>query len=301
MVQSPSRDGDGNLHQRRGLRYGWRIAFEVFGWSSAGLLLLCAALLFRPPVVAGRKGPGIMGTLRTRAFFFVYVSLLFARVAMYVSMVYLPAYSAEIGVGRVAGAALVGYIGGSSIGGRLGFDALASRFGLLWMYQAAYAILLASFVPWLIAGSYFSLLVFTLVMGVGHGGLAALYAPVTASMFGIEKLGELLGILFTGFGIGSLIGPPLAAILVDYTHNYQYPVFVAAAAAALAFLLVLPLRKQAMIQTKQSAPQRIDRQRLPNKSCQFRAKIEESEEENAQKSMAMDAGACELFSVQIPC
>jgi hypothetical protein len=78
---------------------------------------------------------------------------------------------------------------------------------------------------------------------------------------------------------------------VDYTHNYQYPVFVAAAAAALAFLLVLPLRKQAMIQTKQSAPQRIDRQRLPNKSCQFRAKIEESEEENAQKSMAVGAQA----------
>jgi MFS family permease len=235
-------------------RYGWRTAFEVFGWASAVVLLLCAALLFRPPEVSGRKGPSITAALRTRAFFFVYASLLFARIAMYVAMVYLPAYSAGIGIGRVAGAALVGYIGGSSIGGRLGFDALASRFGLLWMYQIAYAILLASFVLWLIAGSYFSLLGFTLVMGVGYGGLAAMYAPVTASIFGVEDLGELLGILFTGFGLGSLIGPPLAAALVDYTHDYKYPVLVATAAAALAFLLVFPLRKYAMIHIKQSVP-----------------------------------------------
>jgi len=145
--------------------------------------------------------------------------------------VYLPAYSSDIGIGRVAGGALVGFIGGSSIGGRLGFNALASRFGLLWMYQAAYAILLASFVLWLIAGSYFSLLVFTLVMGVGYGGVAAMYAPVTASIFGVEELSELLGVLFTGFGLGSLIGPPLAAALVDYTHDYKYPVLVATAAA----------------------------------------------------------------------
>jgi MFS family permease len=235
-------------------RYGWRAAFEVFGWTSAAVLLVCAALLFRPPEVTGKKSANIMTAVRTRAFFFVYASLLFARVAMYVSMVYLPAYSADIGIGRVAGAALVGYIGGSSIGGRLGFNALAPRFGLLWMYQAAYAVLLASFLLWLMAGSYFSLLFFTLVMGVGYGGLAAMYGAVTASIFGVEELGELLGILFTGFGLGSLIGPPLAAALVDYTHDYKYPVLVATAAAALAFLLVLPLRKHAMIRIEESKP-----------------------------------------------
>jgi MFS family permease len=228
-------------------RYGWRTAYDVFGWASAAILLLCAMLLFRPPEVTGRKGPDIMTALRTPAFFFLYASLLFARIAMYVSLVYLPAYSADIGIGRVAGAALVGYIGGSSIGGRLGFNALASRMGLLRMYQAAYAILLASFVLWLVAGSYVSLLGFTLVMGIGYGGVAAMYAPVTASIFGVEELGELLGILFTGFGLGSLFGPPLAAALVDYTHDYKYPVLVATAAAALALLLVLPLRKYAMV------------------------------------------------------
>jgi MFS family permease len=92
------------------------------------------------------------------------------------------------------------------------------------------------------------------VMGVGYGGLAAMYAPVTASIFGVEELGELLGILFTGFGLGSLIGPPLAAAFVDSTHDYKYPVLVATAAAALAFLLVLPLRKYAMIHIKESGP-----------------------------------------------
>jgi predicted MFS family arabinose efflux permease len=30
-------------------RYGWRNTFEIFGWISTALMLLCAALLARPP------------------------------------------------------------------------------------------------------------------------------------------------------------------------------------------------------------------------------------------------------------
>jgi hypothetical protein len=37
----------------------------------------------------------------------------------------------------------------------------------------------------------------------------------------------LLGILFTGLGVASLIGPPAAGTLVDYTHDFKWPVFIA--------------------------------------------------------------------------
>jgi MFS family permease len=173
----------------------------------------------------------------------MYVSLFFAGIAVYVSFVFLPAYSADIVASRVAGAALVGYIGASSVVGRLGLNALAPRFGLLTMYQVAYAILLASFALWLTAHSYGSLVAFGLVMGVGYGGLAAMAPAVAANIFGIEGLGELLGILFTGFGVACVVGPPLSGVLVDYTHDYHWPVFVAATAAVLALLVVIPLRR----------------------------------------------------------
>lgn len=79
-------------------------------------------------------------------------------------------------------------------------------------------------------------------MGVGYGGIAAIAPAVAANIFGIEGLGELLGILLTGFGIACLVGPPVAGILVDHTHDYHWPVFVAAGAAVLALIVVIPLR-----------------------------------------------------------
>jgi MFS family permease len=111
------------------------------------------------------------------------------------------------------------------------------------MYQAAYLILMVSFGFWLAVRSYPALVLFGLVMGVGYGGIAAMAPAVAAAIFGIEGLGELLGILFTGFGVACIVGPPLAGMLVDYTHDYKWPAFVAAGASVLALLLVVPLQR----------------------------------------------------------
>jgi MFS family permease len=146
----------------------------------------------------------------------------------------------------VAGAALVGYIGASSVLGRLGLNAFAPRFGLMTMYLTSYAILLLSFGFWLAAHAYPLLATFSLVMGVGYGGIAAMAPAVTASIFGVEALGELLGILFTALGAACLVGPPVAGALIDSMHDSKLPVFVAAAAAILAMIFVVPLRKYAV-------------------------------------------------------
>ena len=233
-------------------RYGWRTSFEIFGWVSAALLLLCAALLVRPPVTGEKKKVSIEAKVRTPAFALQYGSLFFAGIAVYIPFVFLPAYAADIGAGRVAGATLIGYIGAASVIGRLGLNALAPRFGLLTMYQVAYLILLASFALWLTAHSYAALVAFGLAMGVGYGGVAAMAPAVAANIFGIEGLGELLGILFTGFGVACLVGPPLAGVLVDRTRDYEWPVFVAAGASVFALLVVIPLRKY-RVQPKASA------------------------------------------------
>jgi MFS family permease len=222
-------------------RYGWRKTFEIFGWISTALMLLCAGLLARPPVLGERKKISVKGKIRTRAFAFLYLSLLLSGIAIYVSFVFLPGYAVEIGTSRAKGAALLGYIGASSVVGRLGLNLLAPRFGLIAMYRVSYAALLVSFSFWLLAHSYLSLVAFALVMGVGYGGIAAMAPAVTASLFGVEGLGELLGVLFTGFGVASLIGPPLAGALVDYTLDYKWAVFVAASASVLALTLVFPL------------------------------------------------------------
>jgi len=222
-------------------RYGWRGAFVIFGWASGALLLMSAALMARPPEMGERAKPEIGHTVRTSEFALLYASLLCAGIAIYLAFVFIPDYAADIGVGRVAGAALIGYIGAASVVGRLGLDALAARFGLLRMYHAAFFILLLGNVVWFAAHSYAVLVVFGVVMGVGYGGIAAMAPAVAADLFGVEGLGELLGILFTGFGVACLVGPPLGGTLIDYTHDFKWPVFLAVAASLLGVGLVLRL------------------------------------------------------------
>jgi MFS family permease len=222
-------------------RYGWRETFRIFGWSGAALLLLCAGLLARPPIVEKKK-VDVAVRCRTGAFALLYILLFFSGVAVYVSFVFLPTYASDIGASKVAAAALIGYVGASSVVGRLGLDALAPRFGLIRMYQIAYLALAISFTFWLTATNYAELVVFSLIMGTGYGGIAAMSPAVAAAAFGVEGLGELLGILFTGFGVACLIGPPIAGILLDQFHNERCPVYVAGGAALLCLFFLLPLR-----------------------------------------------------------
>ncbi len=230
--------------------YGWRSATEIFGWAGGALLVVAAVLLFRPPISQKKSSISVFPMLRAPAFALLYISLLFAGVAIYVSFVFLPVYADDLGVTRVAGAALVGYIGASSVLGRLGLNAFAPRFGLMTMYLTSYAILLLSFAFWLAAHAYPLLAAFSCVMGVGYGGIAAMAPAVTASIFGVEALGELLGILFTALGAACLVGPPMAGALVDSMHDSKLPVFVATAAAILAMVFVVPLRKYTVEERK---------------------------------------------------
>lgn len=227
-------------------RFGWRTAFELFGWTSTVILLGCAALVSRPAILGVKDTANVMGMLRTRTFVLMYLGLTFSGIAIYIAFVFLPAFAADVGASRLAGGALIGYIGASSVVGRLGLNVLAPRFGLLNMYKASYFVLLVSSYFWLTGHNYKALVIFGLVMGVGYGGIAAMSPAVAASMFGIEGLGELLGFLMTSFGVACLVGPPLAGVMVDYTHDYKWPVFVAAASAFIGLVAVIPLRASAL-------------------------------------------------------
>jgi MFS family permease len=223
-------------------RFGWRTAFELFGWASMAILLGCAALISRPPVLRSRDTANVPAMLRTRTFALLYVCLIFDGIAIYIPFVFITAYAMDLGASHAAGAALIGYIGAASVVGRLGLNALAPRFGLLNVYKASYVIVLASCSIWLVSHSYPMLVAFAIVLGVGYGGIAAMTPAVAAARFGIEGLGELLGILFTSFGVACLVGPPLAGVLADATHDYKWPVFVAAAAAFAAVGTAIALR-----------------------------------------------------------
>ena len=57
-------------------RFGGRTAFEIFAWISTALLLVCASLMERPPMVGERPKSSVQSTVRKATFGYLYLSLL---------------------------------------------------------------------------------------------------------------------------------------------------------------------------------------------------------------------------------
>lgn len=222
-------------------RIGWRDTYLVIGAGATAILLGCAMLVERPPVRVAPSAIDLRAALTTADFRLLYLNSFLSSMALFVPFVYLPAFAHEHGASRVASAALVGIIGGASVAGRLGLGAIADRMSTVRLFAGCYLLLAASFGWWLGASSYAALVVFAVAMGAGYGGFVALTPAVLADLFGAARLGTIMGILYTSGGVGALLGPPIAGVIIDYTGGYRWAIGYSLAAAIAAFAVLIPL------------------------------------------------------------
>lgn len=222
---------------------GWRATYVVFAIATTAILLGCAYVAERPPVHVTPSRIRLGDAIRTPAFGFLYGSSVLISTALFVPFVYLPSFAHDRGVSEFASAALVGVIGGASVAGRMGLGALADRAGVVRLYQASFLVLALSYGIWMFASSYFAMVMFALVMGVGYGGYVALSPAVIAHLFGTHRMGTVLGALYTSGGFGAMVGPPLVGLIIDRTGSYRVAIAAAFAVAMLAFALLIPLAR----------------------------------------------------------
>ena len=181
-------------------------------------------------------------------------------IVIFVPFVYLPSFAHDRGASEFASAALVGVIGGASVVGRMGLGSLADRAGVVRLYQASFLVLALSYSLWLAAASYPMMIVFALVMGAGYGGYVALSPAVIAHLFGTQRMGTVLGALYTSGGIGAMVGPPIVGLIIDRTGSYRVAIACALAVALASFAMLIPLARydpasDSPIVREQRAPQ----------------------------------------------
>lgn len=223
---------------------GWRESYVLMGLAATSLIIICAFISVPAPIhiVTGRFY--VTSAIRTSKFILLYVSSMLSSIAIYVPLVYLPAFAHDHGATEVSAAALVGFIGAASIVGRLGLGTFGARFGIIPLYKACTLIMGLSFALWAVAGSYTDtyrwLVVFALVMGSSYGGMIALSPAVVAELFGVQGLGATLGALYTGSAISALAGPPMAGLVIDHS-NYVWASIFAGSTAVLGFLILIPM------------------------------------------------------------
>jgi MFS family permease len=225
-------------------RLGWREAYVAMAVIATALLSVCAWLIEPPPIELNAPEFSVRRIIRTGQFKLMYAALTLCTVATAIPFVFLPAYAQGIGTKAVAAAALVGFIGVASTAGRLGLVPLANRFGLIVTYRYCLLALGLCFSLWLCGKSYGMLVAFALIMGASYGGAVALTPAVVAELFGTRGLGVILGTLYTGSAIGTLLGPPFCGALIDWTGGYRLAILFTMTITIAAYVILLPLERR---------------------------------------------------------
>ena len=222
-------------------RYGWRTAFVALGLSSALILGICAITAKRPAGVVALAPPPMGPLLATRTFRLLFLAVALLSLAFFTPFVFLASYATGHGIGTGTTTVIVGLIGATSTFGRLVLAAIGGRIGEVGMYKVAHLLMAASFAVWLIAGSSAAMLaLFAVLMGTGYGGFVGLAPSVLAREFGTERLGGLVGTLYSAFAFGSVLSPPLVGWLTDTVGTTPGILFaLVASAGALAATLGL--------------------------------------------------------------
>jgi len=65
------------------------------------------------------------------------------------------------------------------------------------------------------------------VVGLCYGASFAVFPATITDLYGIKYFGINYGLMFTGWGIGGLIGPMVAAIIYDTYKSYYFSYFLA--------------------------------------------------------------------------
>ncbi len=222
--------------------YGWRVTSMIVGVGSSVLLALAALLVRRPPLPAGSVHRRLGGIVRSFEFLMLYASWVLATTALFVPLVFLPAYVVAHGGSQMAGAALLSLLGGVSILGRLGISVFADRIGTARLFKASVLLMAVSYLLWAIAPSYVWLVAFAVALGLGYGLRIAVMPAVLIDLFGVQNLGAILGIFFTASGISAVLGPFLAGFIVDATGSYQCGIIFALVAGTLGYAAIALLR-----------------------------------------------------------
>ena len=195
---------------------GWRHTYLGLAVAAPVVLALCALPVSGAVPRVSATSAGLADLLRTRDHLLMYGSQVLLSVAIFTPFAHLPAYGESIGTGPVPAAGLVGILGAASVVGRLALGPVVDVVGLFAVYRTCFLAIGVSFVFWLWpGGGYPALVVHAVVLGVGYGGFVSLLPVLAARRFGTERLGGLLGVLYTSHVIGAGLGPLATGLLVD--------------------------------------------------------------------------------------
>jgi MFS family permease len=135
--------------------------------------------------------------------------------------------------------ALVSLVGLGSLLGRFTIGPFADRLGRERSLAAMFAGLGIMLLVWWGASAFWLLAAFAFLFGTCYGGAVALQPSLIMDLFGPRAVSGIIGCVYTGAGIGTLLGPWLAGAAYDSFGAYDAPIIAGALLSFMAAACVL--------------------------------------------------------------
>lgn len=241
--------------------FGWRGAYQSFGWLVLCLLLPLLILPWRlfsagsPHLEkpAGEdlidEGWTLLSAMRHHAFWALFATFFFTAIGMYAISPQVVAYLIDAGFPPLQAATAWGFSGVVLLFGMLGVSWLDGIIGRRPSVLLSYAMSIAGIVMlWLLQWypNYFMLTGFVVCFGSMIGSRGPLLTATAMKIFRGERVGTIYGTITIGSGLGSAFGSWSGGLLHDWTHSYNPLLAFALVSVILGmipFLLVPALRR----------------------------------------------------------
>jgi OFA family oxalate/formate antiporter-like MFS transporter len=221
--------------------FGWRGAYVALGAFVLAVGSAAAAAMRSAPAPGpahAMAGSTLRSALRTPQFWLLYASLILSCIGLFVPMVHLAPYAQDLGYSEAQAVTLVSLIGVGSLLGRFSIGGFADRLGRERSLAAMYAGLGAMLLVWWGASAYWLLALFAVLFGMFYGAYVALLPAIVMDLYGARAVSGIIGFLYTGAGIGTLVGPWLAGRAYDVLGAYDAPILAGAAFSFIAAAVV---------------------------------------------------------------
>jgi len=231
-------------------RWGWR-CLGIMGFLVSGINYL---FIKDPPADPNTLIANMESSLPTSvlqvikelikipAFWYIGFSYMMICFCIIIPFTFLPSYATQtLEIPYASAALLISILAICGILGKLVFGYLSDTAGRIRIMLLCAILTTIGPLAMAFSESFSSLTVSTIIFGTGYGALWPVYAAASRDFFPKAYSGSVIGLWTVLLGTGSIISPVLAGWAVDITGNYTFAFGIAAFAAIISGLLLLPV------------------------------------------------------------
>ncbi|MBN1177385.1 MAG: MFS transporter [Dehalococcoidales bacterium] len=237
--------------------FGWGA-----GWMSLGSLGLLIAVINYTVIRNRPMEPGSQITsqpepatepltkiyaklMRDTRFWLFGLAYLLVSFSIIIPFTFVSTYAVEeLTLSYTTAASLITVIGVTALVGKPLLGALSDRVGRIRMILLCMILIAAGCLGMAYATGALILFAAAAVFGVGEGAIWTLYAAAASDYFPKKHTGSIVGLWTVYLGIGSLLSPIIGGWLADSTGTLQWSFLLAAAAAVVSLILLVPVWRQ---------------------------------------------------------